>query len=93
VFRSINSLGLLQSHVTDSLTIAETLGGSGRGGQLDVLDTEVIQTEWHVRRLSGELEADDETGWAYALAIFILVSKLKKALANCSPSKDKQVDE
>jgi hypothetical protein len=33
---------------------------------------------------------NNREGWTYALAILILVSKVKKALANCSPSTSYQ---
>ena len=48
-----HSLGLLQTHVTDSLAVLERLGRSGRRGELDVLDTKVIQTMMCCKRISG----------------------------------------
>ena len=38
-----HSLGLLQTHVTNSLAIAKRLGRSSRGSQLDVLDPKVVE--------------------------------------------------
>lgn len=79
-------LGPLEAELADSLAVGSRLGRSGGRGELNVLDTECVEPVDN-RQRGVRLDHRDRERRTHALAILILVSKVKKALANCSPSR------
>lgn len=75
-------LGSLEAEGTDGLAVVERFGRGGGRGELDVFHAEFVEAE----EGRGSVEGLGECSSTCALAILILVSRVKKALANCSPS-------